>query len=64
MKRIFSIFFILAFMLTMLAGCHGAKRKDAFVIPETFDTSREYAITFWDKAPRNHGSPFHKCVSG
>ena len=39
-----------AFLLT---GCHGAKGLDAFVIPEEFDTSREYEITFWAKNDTN-----------
>lgn len=32
-----------AFMLT---GCHGSKGMDAFVIPEEFDTTKNYEITF------------------
>ena len=39
--------------LTMLTGCHGARGLDAFVIPEEFDESREYEITFWAKNDTN-----------
>ena len=37
----------------MLTGCHGSKGLSAFVIPEEFDTSREYEITFWAKNDTN-----------
>lgn len=36
-----------------LTGCHGSKGLDAFVIPEEFDTTREYEITFWAKNDTN-----------
>lgn len=39
-----------AFMLT---GCHGSKGMDAFVIPEEFDTTKNYEITFWAKNDTN-----------
>ncbi|MDE6749970.1 MAG: extracellular solute-binding protein [Lachnospiraceae bacterium] len=37
----------------MLTGCHGSKGMDEFIIPEEFDTSREYEITFWAKNDTN-----------
>ena len=37
----------------MLTGCHGAKEQSAFTIPEEFDTSRNYEITFWAKNDTN-----------
>ena len=36
-----------------LVGCHGSKGMPAFVIPEEFDTSRNYEITFWAKNDTN-----------
>ena len=39
--------------LTGLAGCHGAKESLAFEMPEEFDTSRNYEITFWAKNDTN-----------
>ena len=36
-----------------LSGCHGGKRSEAFVVPETFDTSRTHEITFWAKNDSN-----------
>ncbi len=36
-----------------LCGCHGAKESVAFEIPEDFDMSQEYEITFWAKNDTN-----------
>lgn len=40
-------------MPLMLTGCHGSRGMDEFVIPDEFDTSREYEITFWAKNDTN-----------
>jgi len=49
------ISFLLAGALLMgaFSGCHGSKGLNAFVIPEEFDTEREYEITFWAKNDTN-----------
>lgn len=39
--------------LFALSGCHGAVRQSQFEIPEEFDTSRQYEITFWAKNDTN-----------
>lgn len=39
--------------ITVLTGCHGREGLAAFEIPEEFDTSREYEITFWAKNDTN-----------
>ena len=44
-------FLILA--LSVLSGCHGSRGMDPFAVPETFDTSRSYEITFWAKNDTN-----------
>lgn len=36
-----------------LAGCHGSRDQQAFKLPEEFDTSRRYEITFWAKNDTN-----------
>ncbi len=36
-----------------LTGCHGAKETLAFSIPEEFDTSKSYELTFWAKNDTN-----------
>ncbi len=37
----------------LFTGCHGARGLDPFVMPESFDTSRDYEITFWAKNDTN-----------
>lgn len=37
----------------MLTGCHGKEGQAAFEIPEEFDTSADYEITFWAKNDTN-----------
>ncbi|MCR4672537.1 MAG: extracellular solute-binding protein [Lachnospiraceae bacterium] len=37
----------------MLTGCHGSDGTVAFEIPEEFDESRDYEITFWAKNDTN-----------
>lgn len=36
-----------------LSGCHGGREKETFAVPEEFDMSREYEITFWAKNDSN-----------
>jgi len=52
MKRVLSILLLLAMLLTM-AGCHGAEARNTFAVPETFDESRDYEISFWAKNDTN-----------
>ncbi len=52
-KRILIFTILTVFCILNLTGCHGARGLDAFVIPETFDTSRDYEITFWAKNDTN-----------
>ena len=37
----------------VLSGCHGSRESASFSIPEEFDTSRNYEITFWAKNDTN-----------
>ena len=37
----------------VLTACHGSVEKNAFEIPQAFDTSKEYEITFWAKNDTN-----------
>ena len=36
-----------------LTGCHGSKGLSAFAVPESFDATRNYEITFWAKNDTN-----------
>lgn len=51
--RILSCLFCAAAALFLLAGCHGSKGMEAFTVPEQFDDSRNYTITFWAKNDTN-----------
>lgn len=56
MKRIrkaASLLLLIAGCLLALTGCHGSRGLEAFVIPEEFDVSRQYEITFWAKNDTN-----------
>lgn len=39
--------------MSMLTGCHGREGLAAFEIPDEFDLSQEYEITFWAKNDTN-----------
>lgn len=52
MKKLVSLLLALALLLPLTA-CHGSKGLKAFEIPEEFDSSRQYEITFWAKNDTN-----------
>ena len=52
MKKLTAVILISALLLG-LAGCHGSVEHAAFEVPEEFDTSRQYEITFWAKNDTN-----------
>ena len=52
MKKVYALLLALA-LLWGLTGCHGSKKTQAFSVPESFDTSRSYEITFWAKNDTN-----------
>lgn len=37
----------------LLTGCHGSREQAAFTVPDSFDASRDYEITFWAKNDTN-----------
>ena len=53
MKRFICAFIALVLCLACLSGCHGSKRQELFEIPEEFDTSKQYELTFWAKNDTN-----------
>ena len=55
MKRALSIAALLALLLLCLplGGCHGTRGLNAFAVPESFDETRDYEITFWAKNDTN-----------
>ena len=50
MKKLIVLILVLALLLP---GCHGREGKEKFQMPESFDTSRDYEITFWAKNDTN-----------
>lgn len=53
MKRFLAIAICLCSLLGVFTGCHGAYERNAFVVPEEFDTSRNYELVFWAKNESN-----------
>ncbi len=51
MQKLYKLF--LCALLIPLVGCHGASRSTTFEVPEEFDTSKNYEITFWAKNDTN-----------
>lgn len=52
-KKLLCFLLLFIISLTVLMGCHGSRGLDTFMIPEEFDTAREYEITFWAKNDTN-----------
>lgn len=53
LAKILSALLCVAFFVPMLSGCHGSRGLEPFEMPENFDTSREYELTFWAKNDTN-----------
>ena len=51
-KRLFCLLLALL-MLLPLTACHGSRERAAFAVPEAFDESRDYEISFWAKNDTN-----------
>ncbi len=49
-RRVWAVLLILCLLLS---GCHGKRDIAVFEIPEAFDTSRNYEISFWAKNDNN-----------
>ena len=52
MKKIISLLLAITLLLS-ITGCHGNAEEKVFRIPDTFDTSRQYEISFWAKNDTN-----------
>ena len=44
---------LLALLALTLTGCHGSRGRGGFEVPEAFDTSRQFEISFWAKNDTN-----------
>ena len=54
-KYAISILLLLTVLLSalLLTSCHGSRALDSFTVPEQFDESKEYKISFWAKSDTN-----------
>ena len=52
-RKAIALVLCLACILSLFSGCHGAKERTAFAVPEQFDTSKTYEISFWAKNDTN-----------
>ena len=53
MKKYISLLLLLALACGLFSGCHGSRDLATFAVPEEFDTSRNYEISFWAKNDTN-----------
>ena len=54
-RRLSSLLLALLMLLCVLplSACHGSRDRAAFTVPESFDRSKQYEITFWAKNDTN-----------
>ncbi len=52
MKKLLAILLLICLLFSVTA-CHGKKKMAEFVMPEEFDTGKDYEITFWAKNDTN-----------
>ena len=50
-KKIFVL--VMTFCTMFMTACHGSKDVKTFEIPEEFDETKKYEITFWAKNDTN-----------
>lgn len=53
MKKAYIPALLALLSLLTLCGCHGSRGQNAFSVPDSFDESRQYEITFWAKNDTN-----------
>ena len=53
LKPLLTVMFLCCMCLGLLTGCQGREGMDAFEIPESFDMTRNYEISFWAKNDTN-----------
>ena len=53
MKKLLCMLSVLALIAALFSGCHGAVQRNSYSLPDHFDTSRQYELTFWAKNDTN-----------
>ena len=51
--RLFSVILLAAIAALSMSSCHGSRNMPVFNVPEEFDVSKNYEITFWAKNDTN-----------
>ena len=59
MKKKILVLVLFIMVICGLCGCHGAKVTSKFIVPDSFDETKEYNITFWAK---NDSNPVQKKI--
>ncbi|MDO4866884.1 MAG: extracellular solute-binding protein [Clostridia bacterium] len=64
--RLPTLLLVLVLLALTLSGCHGSRGRAGFEVPEAFDTSRRYEITFWAKNDTNKTQTeiYKKAIAG
>ena len=52
-KPVLTLAVAISFLCSLLTGCHGSVQHHAFTVPDTFDTTQNYEISFWAKNDTN-----------
>ena len=66
MKKYLTLILLVSLLVCMLSGCHGSMGMNEFVMPEEFDTTKNYEISFWAKNDTNitQVDIYHKAIAG
>ena len=48
-KRVLTLVLSVLLIVPLFAGCHGSVERAEFALPDDFDTSKNYEITFGQK---------------
>ena len=64
-NRVLSVLLLFSVVLLPLVSCHAGVSHEAFEVPEQFDTSKEYEISFWAKNDTNDVqiAVYHKAIA-
>ncbi len=65
MKKGLVCLLLLTLCLPLISGCHGSRGLEEFVVPENFDETKRYEITFWAKNDTNKAQTqiYEKAIS-
>ena len=53
LKKTLCLLLTALMVLALFTGCHGSRKRNAFEVPDHFDTDRNFEIVFWAKNDTN-----------